>query len=125
MQFGGSGATSGRDSGFCIMINSPSHTSLVVQQFLSENNFPVITQPPYSPNRSPSDFWLFLTPKMGSRGHVSQPWGTPYRMRRPNQKIPKEAFHRCFQECQDSWSKCVCACVCACVPKGHTLIVIR
>jgi hypothetical protein len=24
-------------------------------------------------------------------------------------KIPKEAFHRCFQQWQDRWSKCVCA----------------
>jgi hypothetical protein len=23
-------------------------------------------------------------------------------------KIPKEAFHRCFQQWQDRWSKCVC-----------------
>jgi hypothetical protein len=26
--------------------NAPSHTSLVVQQFLAEKNIPVITQPP-------------------------------------------------------------------------------
>jgi hypothetical protein len=29
------------------------------------------------------------------------------------QKIPKEAFHCCFQQWQDEWSKCVCVCVCA------------
>jgi hypothetical protein len=31
------------------------------------------------------------------------------------QKIPKEAFRRCFQQWQDRWSKCVCVCVFACV----------
>jgi hypothetical protein len=28
-------------------------------------NIPVITQPPYSPDLAPSDFWLFPTLKMG------------------------------------------------------------
>jgi hypothetical protein len=48
--------------------HAPSHTSLVVQQFLAEKNIPVITQPPYSPDLVPSDFWLFPTPKMGLKG---------------------------------------------------------
>jgi hypothetical protein len=30
--------------------NAPSHTSLVVQQFLVEENIPVIIQPPHSPD---------------------------------------------------------------------------
>jgi len=48
--------------------NAPSHTSLVVQQFLSEESITVITQPPYSPDLAPSDFWLFPTLKMGLKG---------------------------------------------------------
>ena len=44
--------------------NAPNHTSLV-QQFLAEKNIPVITQPPYSTDLAPSDFWLFPTLKMG------------------------------------------------------------
>ena len=47
---------------------APNHTSLVVQQFLAEKNIPVITQPPYSPDLAPSDFWLFPTLKMGLKG---------------------------------------------------------
>jgi hypothetical protein len=68
MQFRGSSVTSDRDSGSCIMIKSPSHTSLVVQQFLAKNNIPVITQPLYSLDFRLSDFWLFLTSKMGLTG---------------------------------------------------------
>jgi hypothetical protein len=41
--------------------NAPSHTSLVLQQFLAEKTIPVITQPPHSPDLAPSDFWLFPT----------------------------------------------------------------
>ncbi|PNF22841.1 hypothetical protein B7P43_G02159 [Cryptotermes secundus] len=40
--------------------NAPSHTSLVVQQFLAEKNIPVITQPPYSPDLAPIDFGCSL-----------------------------------------------------------------
>jgi hypothetical protein len=41
--------------------NAPNHTSLVVQQFLTKKNIPIITKPPYSPDLAPSDFWLFPT----------------------------------------------------------------
>jgi hypothetical protein len=39
-----------------------------VQQLLAEKSIPVITQPPYSPDLAPSDFWLFTTMKMGLKG---------------------------------------------------------
>jgi hypothetical protein len=42
--------------------------SVVVQQFLAEKSIPVITQPPYSPDLAPGDFWLFPTLKMGLKG---------------------------------------------------------
>jgi histone-lysine N-methyltransferase SETMAR len=48
--------------------NALSHTSLVVQQLLSEKNIPVISQPPFSPDLAPSDFWLFPSLKMGLQG---------------------------------------------------------
>ena len=44
------------------------HTSLVVQQFLAEKIIPIITQPPYSQDLAPSEFWLFPTLKMGLKG---------------------------------------------------------
>jgi len=37
-------------------------------QFLAEKSIPVITQPPYSPDLAPNDFWLFPTLKMGLKG---------------------------------------------------------
>jgi hypothetical protein len=51
--------------GFLHHDNAPSHTSLVVQQFLPRKSIPVITQSPYSPDLALSDFWLFPTLKMG------------------------------------------------------------
>jgi len=37
-------------------VNAPNHTSLVVQQYLTEKRIPVITKPLYSPDLAPSDF---------------------------------------------------------------------
>jgi len=89
--------------------NALSHTSLVVQQFLAEKSIPVITQPPYSLDLAPSHFWLFPTLKMGLKGTrfatmESMKSNATVELRR----IPKEAFHQCFQQWQDQWSKCVC-----------------
>jgi hypothetical protein len=39
-----------------------------VQQSLTEKNISDITQPPYSPDLAPSDFWLFPILKMGLMG---------------------------------------------------------
>jgi len=100
--------------------NAPSSTSLVVLQLLAEKSIPVITQPPYSPDLAPSDFWLFPTLKMGLKGtRFATTEDIKSNATAELRRIPKETFHRCFQQRQDRWSKCVC------VRKGHTLKVIR
>jgi len=81
-----------------------------VQHFLAEKSIPVITQPPYSPDLAPNVFWLFSTLKMGHKGTrfatmEDIKWNATAKL----QKIPKEAFRRCFQQWQDRWSKWVCA----------------
>jgi histone-lysine N-methyltransferase SETMAR len=35
---------------------------------LAKNNIPIEPHPPYSPDLTPSDFWLFPMLKMGLRG---------------------------------------------------------
>jgi hypothetical protein len=61
---------------------------------------PVITQPPYSPDLAPSDFWLFPTLKMGLKGtrfaaiEDIKANATAEQLR----KITKEAFRRCIQQ---------------------------
>jgi hypothetical protein len=85
---------------------APSHTSLIVQQFLAEKNTPVITQPPYSPDLAPSDFWLFSMALKGTRFATME--DIKSNATAELRKIPKEVFRRCFQQWQDRWSKCVC-----------------
>ena len=90
--------------------NAPSHTSLDVQQFFTEKSIPVITQPLYSQDLAPSDFWLFPTLKMGLKGtRFATMEDIKSNAMAELQKIPKEPFCQCFQEWQDQCSKCVCA----------------
>ena len=87
--------------------NAPSHTSLVVQQFLVEKSIPVITQPPYPPDLAPSDFWLFPTLEMGLKGtRFATMEDIESNATAELRKIPKEVFRRCFQQWQDQRSKC-------------------
>ena len=88
--------------------NAPSHTSLVVQQFLAKKRIPVITQSPYSPDLALNDFWLFPTQKMGFKGmRFATMEDIKSNATAELRKIPKEAFRRCFQQWQDRWSVCV------------------
>jgi transposase len=82
--------------------NAPSHISLVVQQFIPEKNIYIIAQPPYSPDLTPCDFWLFHTMKLGLKGTCFATVkdiksNVPFELR----KIPKEAFRLSFQQWQD------------------------
>ena len=39
--------------------NAPAHKSATVQKYLEESGLDVLNHPPYSPDLSPCDFWLF------------------------------------------------------------------
>ena len=41
--------------------NAPAHTSLLIRDFLAQNNSTMMPQPSYSPDLAP--MWLFLVPK--------------------------------------------------------------
>jgi hypothetical protein len=71
--------------------SAPSHTLLVVQQFLAKRNIPVI-QPSYSLDLAWNDFCLFPTLKMED---------IKLNVMAELQKIPNEAFCHCFQQWQD------------------------
>ena len=49
--------------------NAPAHKSATVQEYLKESGLDVLDHLPYSPDLSPSDFWLFPRPKEMLAGH--------------------------------------------------------
>jgi hypothetical protein len=83
-----------------------------VHQFLGKKSIPVITQPLYSPDLTPSEFWMFPTLKMGLKGTrfaTMNMEDIKSNVMAELQKIPNETIRWCFQQWQDQWSKCVCA----------------
>jgi hypothetical protein len=84
--------------------NAPAHSSHVIQGFLTKHNIPLISQAPYPPDTAPWNFWLFPKLKMPLKG-------TRFESRKDAtaqlDMIPQDAFHKCSQQWQDRWKKCV------------------
>jgi hypothetical protein len=72
------------------------------------NQIQAITQPPYSPDLTPWNFWLFLRLKTGLKGHCSVPVEEIQQYMTAYPKAVPEDFQWCFQKSQDHWRKCVC-----------------
>ena len=50
--------------------NAPAHTSMLVREFLVKYKTAIMTQPPYSPDLAPADFFLFPKLKTPMKGRV-------------------------------------------------------
>ncbi|VVC36211.1 Transposase, type 1 [Cinara cedri] len=48
--------------------NAPAHTALSVRRFLTKNDMTTVSHPPYSPDLSPCDFFLFPRMKRNMKG---------------------------------------------------------
>ena len=90
--------------------NAPAHTSHLVQKFLTKHLTAQLQQPPYSPDLTPCDFFLFPKFKKVLKGHRFE---TTEDIKRNSTKtlldIPKEEFAKRFQQWQKRWAKCVAA----------------
>jgi hypothetical protein len=77
-------------------------TCRAVSSELHRASIPVITQPLYSPDLAPSDFWLFRTLKMGLKGtRFTTMYDIKSNATTELRKIRIEAFRWCFQQWQD------------------------
>jgi hypothetical protein len=80
--------------------NAPSHTSLVVRQFLTSKNITVISHPPYSPDLAPCDFFLFPKVKLWLKGHR---FDIKEEVHAELQEVIDTLTFENFQECMKSW----------------------
>ena len=82
--------------------NSPIHTSKIITNFLYENKVKTLNHPPYSPDLSPCDFWLFPTIKQRMRGslHLSRA-DLLLKFKDELKKFTNNDFKKCF----DTWIK--------------------
>ena len=88
--------------------NAPAHKSATVQEYLKESGLDVLDHPPYSPDLSPCDFWLFLRLKEMLAGHrFESRCGIGSAVYQCLQHIPKEDYQAAFQKWVDRCKMCV------------------
>ena len=89
--------------------NAPAHKSATVQEYLKESWLDVLDHPPYSPNLSPCDFWLFPRLKEMLAGHhrFESRCGIGSAVYQCLQHIPKEDYWAAFQKWVDWCKMCV------------------
>ncbi|GFT55919.1 putative transposase [Trichonephila clavipes] len=79
-----------------------------VNRFLASKNIPVASQPPYSPDLSPCDFFLFPKLKNHLKGHH---FGTLENIQTvvtdQLKAIPMSEFHQCCEEWKKRLQRCV------------------
>jgi hypothetical protein len=78
--------------------NARPHTALSVSRFLTKHNVTVLPHPPYYPDLSPCDSFLFPRLKKKAIQAVATMELTG---------IPKEAFTSSFQDLQKRWQQCI------------------
>ena len=88
--------------------NTPAHKSATVQEYLKEYGLDVLDHPPYSPDLSPCDFWLFPRLKEMLAGHCFEfRCGIGSGIYQCLQHIPKEDYWAAFQKWVDWCKMCV------------------
>jgi [histone H3]-lysine36 N-dimethyltransferase SETMAR len=87
--------------------NAPAHTALVVGTLLANYGVATLPHPPYSPDLSPPDFFLFPRVKRVLKGHR---YGTIQEVQDATTEvlnsIPEEDFAKAFDEWKSRYKRC-------------------
>jgi len=91
--------------------NAPARTHFTSRAaVLAKHGTAQLQQPPYSPDLTPCDFFLFPRLKKVLNGHR---YKATEDIKQNSTKtlldIPKEEFAKCFEQLQKGWAKCVAA----------------
>lgn len=88
--------------------NAPSHSSLLVGQYLASKQVAVLPHPPYSPDLAPADFFLFPKLKTTLKGCRFQSVDEiKQNSLRQLHTISKKEFQGAYQQWQKRWERCV------------------
>jgi len=88
--------------------NAPAHCAIRVHQFLAQRGVPVVDHPPYSPELTPADFFLFPRLKSLMKGaRFADVVTIQERVTAVLRSIPTEAFADSFQKLYERYQKCV------------------
>jgi histone-lysine N-methyltransferase SETMAR len=90
--------------------SAPAHTALSGRQFLAKHLIPTLPQPPYSPDLSPPDFFLFPKLKITLEGRRLQTVEDMItNVTNELKVIPQKSFEHCFQKWKRLWERCITA----------------
>ena len=88
--------------------NASSHTANLVTDYLARVRLSVVPQPPYSPDLSPSDFFLFPRLKRALKGkHWDSIQDIQQNVGAALKDIPKEVYEDAFRAWKTRLQKCI------------------
>ena len=88
--------------------NAPSHTSIIVRQFMARNQVCVLNHPPYSPDLAPCDFSLFPKLKLKLKGCFFNDISTiETAATRALEAIPQNELEHAFESLLNRCKKCI------------------
>ena len=88
--------------------NAPAHNGLRVREFLAKNSITKTDHPPYSPDLTPSDFWLFPKLKNALKGQRFADLSDIQRnVKTLLQGIPENDFQDYFRQWHHRLTKCI------------------
>jgi len=88
-----------RDCGHLDAASRHCHIAISVNEFLTKKCIPVVPQPPYSPDLSPCDFFLFLKLKFHHKGrHFGTADCIQKVVTEQLRALPHEDFQHCYWE---------------------------
>jgi len=87
--------------------NALAHVSLLIRSYLAKHQTPDVTQPPYSPDLAPADFFLFPKLKSTFKGRCFQTIEEiQENVIRELRAITESAFQEAFQQWK-KWERCI------------------
>jgi len=92
---------------FLLHDNAPSHTSLIVRQFLARNRVSVLNHSPYSPDLAPCDFSLFPKLKLKLKGRFFNDIPTIQASTQALEAIPQTELEHAFESLLNRCNKCI------------------
>ncbi|KAJ4426782.1 hypothetical protein ANN_26581 [Periplaneta americana] len=91
---------------FLMHDNAPPHRAIIVKNFLARHNITALDHPPYSPDLSPPDYFLFPRLKSHLKGRRFNAEEVIANSTRALRRVSQNGFQACFQELYTHWQKC-------------------
>ena len=88
--------------------NAPAHTAFLCTSALAKMGVPVLPHPPYSPDLSPPDFFLFPRLKRKLKGRrFDSIEAIQKTVTAELNAIPADEFKKCFLQWKDRYQRCI------------------